>query len=80
MPAPPDNLQPSTLALFLDVDGTLLDIEDHPAGVQATPSLVELLARLSVGLNGALSLISGRPVAACFASSSRFVIEAEATL
>ena len=63
MPAPPDNLQPSTLALFLDVDGTLLDIEDHPAGVQATPSLVELLARLSVGLDGALSLISGRPVA-----------------
>jgi trehalose 6-phosphate phosphatase len=63
MPAPPDNLEPSTLALFLDVDGTLLDIEDHPARVRATPPLVDLLARLSAGLDGALSLISGRPVA-----------------
>ena len=63
MPAPPDNLEPSNLALFLDVDGTLLDIEDHPAGVQAEPFLVALLARLSAGLDGALSLISGRPVA-----------------
>ena len=63
MPAPPDNLEPSNLALFLDVDGTLLDIEDHPAGVQAEPLLVALLAHLSAGLDGALSLISGRPVA-----------------
>ena len=63
MPAPPDNLEPATLTLFLDVDGTLLDIEDDPAGVRATPPLVELLLRLSGGLDGALSLISGRPVA-----------------
>ena len=63
MPAPPENLVLSKLALFLDVDGTLLDIEDHPEGVRATSSLVELLQRLSAGLDGALSLISGRPVA-----------------
>lgn len=63
MPAPPDNLEPSDLALFLDVDGTLLDIEDHPAGVTAEPSLVALLGRLAAALDGALSLISGRPVA-----------------
>ncbi len=63
MPAPPDKLEPSNLALFLDVDGTLLDIEDHPAGVQADPRLVASLVRLSAGLDGALSLISGRPVA-----------------
>ena len=63
MPAPPDNLEPSGLALFLDVDGTLLDIEDHPSGVIADPSLVALLTRLSDGLGGALSLISGRSVA-----------------
>lgn len=63
MPAPPDNLETSNLALFLDVDGTLLDIEDHPAGVQADPGLVALLAQLSARLDGALSLISGRPVA-----------------
>ena len=63
MPAPPDNFEPSKLALFLDVDGTLLDIEDRPEAVHATDSLIELLARLSAGLGGALSLISGRPVA-----------------
>ena len=63
MPAPPDNPDPANLALFLDVDGTLLDIEDHPASVYADPALVALLQRLSKGLNGALSLISGRPVA-----------------
>ena len=63
MPAPPDNLEPSNLALFLDVDGTLLDIEDHPADVHADQDLITLLERLSRGLDGALSLISGRSVA-----------------
>ena len=63
MPAPPDKIEPSNLALFLDVDGTLLDIEDHPADVRADPALVALLTRLSNGLGGALSLISGRSVA-----------------
>ena len=62
MPAPPDNLEPSNLALFLDVDGTLLDIEDHPADVRADQALIALLGRLSQGLDGALSLISGRTV------------------
>jgi trehalose 6-phosphate phosphatase len=63
MPAPPDKFEPSRLALFLDVDGTLLDIEDHPAGVRANPALVTLLARLAGALGGALSLVSGRTVA-----------------
>ena len=63
MPAPPDNLDPSNLALFLDVDGTLLEIEDHPSDVWADPSLVEMLANISTGLGGAMSLISGRQIA-----------------
>lgn len=63
MPAPPDKLEPSDLALFLDVDGTLLDIEDHPAGVRAEPELIRLLTSLSAEAGGALSLISGRTVA-----------------
>ena len=63
MPAPPDNLDPSNLALFLDVDGTLLDIEDHPADVRADPSLVAMLSSISRRLGGALSLISGRQIA-----------------
>jgi trehalose 6-phosphate phosphatase len=63
MPAPPDNLELSNIALFLDVDGTLLDIEDHPAAVSADPALIALLERLSRALGGALSLISGRTLA-----------------
>ena len=63
MPAPPDNLELSNLALFLDVDGTLLDIEEHPADVRADQALIALLQRLSERLDGALSLISGRTVA-----------------
>jgi trehalose 6-phosphate phosphatase len=63
MPAPPDNLDPSNVALFLDVDGTLLEIEDHPSDVQADPSLVAMLASLANALDGAISLISGRQIA-----------------
>lgn len=63
MPAPPDKLEPTKLALFLDVDGTLLDIQDHPAGVRAEPALIRLLTSLSAATGGALSLISGRTVA-----------------
>ena len=63
MLAPPDNLDPSNFALFLDVDGTLLDIEDHPADVHADPALVEMLAHIASGLGGAMSLISGRLIA-----------------
>lgn len=63
MPAPPDKLHPSKHALFLDVDGTLLDIEDHPADVRADPSLLAMLSSISTGFGGALSLISGRPIA-----------------
>jgi trehalose 6-phosphate phosphatase len=63
MPAPPDKLEPSKLALFLDVDGTLLDIEDHPAGVRAEPALIRLLTSLSGAAGGALSLVSGRTIA-----------------
>ena len=63
MAAPPDNLDPSNLALFLDVDGTLLDIEDHPADVRADRPLVAMLAKISAGLGGAVSLISGRELA-----------------
>jgi trehalose 6-phosphate phosphatase len=63
MPAAPDNLDPSNLALFLDVDGTLLEIEDHPSDVWADPSLVAMLANIATGLGGAMSLISGRQIA-----------------
>lgn len=50
-------------ALFLDVDGTLLDIAPRPDAVHVPASLRTALARLHAGLDGALALVSGRPVA-----------------
>ncbi len=57
---------PATLdqswALFLDVDGTLLDIAEEPQGVAVPAHLRPDLAHLSATLGGALALISGRTV------------------
>ena len=50
------------MALFLDVDGTLLGIRDRPEDVVADAGLVALLDKLSVALGGALSLVSGRSI------------------
>lgn len=47
-------------ALFLDVDGTLLEIAETPQDVRVTESLKGLLNTLVLRLNGALALISGR--------------------
>lgn len=49
-------------ALFLDIDGTLLEFESHPELVRATRSLTQLLESVSSSLGGALALISGRPL------------------
>ena len=46
--------------LFLDVDGTLLEIADTPSAVVVDPSLNALIAAVSQRLNGALALVSGR--------------------
>lgn len=51
---------PSKCALFLDVDGTLLDIAPTPGEVVVPPDLPELLVRLSKGLDGALAILTGR--------------------
>jgi trehalose 6-phosphate phosphatase len=50
-------------ALFLDCDGTLVDIAPTPSDVRAPPGLAELLARLSKGLGGALAVLTGRQLA-----------------
>ncbi|MEE9545884.1 MAG: trehalose-phosphatase [Hyphomicrobium sp.] len=47
-------------ALFLDVDGTLLDIAATPDTVVVPEGLADLLGRLSEGLEGALAVITGR--------------------
>jgi trehalose 6-phosphate phosphatase len=50
------------LALFLDVDGTLLDLAARPGEVVTPAGLVTTLARAERKLAGALALISGRSI------------------
>lgn len=50
-------------ALFLDVDGTLLDIAARPEDVEVDPRLAGDLARVRARLDGAVALLSGRPLA-----------------
>lgn len=50
-------------ALFLDVDGTLLEIAETPQSVHVPDGLRQLLFRLSVHFDGALALVSGRTLA-----------------
>ena len=47
-------------ALFLDVDGTLLDIAETPDSVVVPPGLLGTLRRVNAALDGALALVSGR--------------------
>jgi len=50
-------------ALFLDFDGTLVDIAERPEAVVVDPGLPKTLTRLRESLGGALALVSGRPIA-----------------
>lgn len=61
----PDALPPwpSRPALFLDLDGTLLEIAEHPQHVMPTARLRALLPKLPVSTQGAVALISGRSIA-----------------
>ena len=52
-----------TSALFLDVDGTLLEIAARPELVVVPPDLPTLLGRLYRQLGGALAIVSGRSLA-----------------
>ncbi len=53
----------AALALFLDVDGTLLEIAPTPLSVRVDAGLDELLRALLLGTHGALALVSGRSIA-----------------
>lgn len=52
-----------TSALFLDLDGTLLEIAARPEQVMVPPGLPDLLAGLHRELDRALAIVSGRPLA-----------------
>jgi trehalose 6-phosphate phosphatase len=53
---------PGRIALFLDMDGTLLELAATPESVTVPGGLVELLRRLANGLGGALAIVTGRRI------------------
>ncbi|MBC5782873.1 trehalose-phosphatase [Ramlibacter sp. USB13] len=55
-------LHPSC-ALFLDFDGTMVDIAPHPDAVHVPEPLLAVLQEVKDYLQGAVAVISGRPIA-----------------
>ena len=49
-------------ALFLDIDGTLLELAPSPSAVAVDPQITALLPALSRALGGACALVTGRSV------------------
>lgn len=49
-------------ALFLDFDGTLIELAETPEAIRISPDLGPLLGRLRVRLNGRVAIVSGRSV------------------
>jgi trehalose 6-phosphate phosphatase len=62
LPPPPADLLDGA-SLFLDFDGTLVDIADTPDAVAVAEHVPSLLARLIDALDGRVAIVSGRPVA-----------------
>jgi trehalose 6-phosphate phosphatase len=50
-------------ALFLDFDGTLVDLAPTPEAVVVVPELVDALRVIRDRLDGRLAIVSGRPIA-----------------
>jgi trehalose 6-phosphate phosphatase len=50
-------------ALFLDFDGTLVELAATPDGIDPAPRLVPLLAGLQAALGGGLAIVTGRAIA-----------------
>jgi len=62
LPAPP-RVALNQTAIFLDVDGTLIEIAPTPESVVVPPDLVPMLQQLHHALDGALAIVSGRTIA-----------------
>ncbi len=60
--AEPPLLDFGTDALFLDFDGTLVELCDRPDAVHVPETLIDTLHALSDRLNGRLALVSGRAI------------------
>src|SRR5476649_2375055 len=48
--------------LFLDVDGTLIEVTDTPSQSRADPQIKSLLQEVAERLGGAVALVSGRKI------------------
>ena len=53
---------PGRVALFLDFDGTIVEIAERPQLVRVDPATLQLLAALADRLEGAVAIVSGRPI------------------
>lgn len=50
-------------ALFIDFDGTLVDLAPHPSAILVPAGLEAIVARLHRALDGAVAIVTGRPIA-----------------
>ena len=62
LPLPPVPGRGADWALYLDFDGTLCPLAAHPDQVRVDDGLRQLLARLHGALDGAVCILSGRPL------------------
>jgi trehalose 6-phosphate phosphatase len=63
LPAAPDLTTRSDVSLFLDFDGTLVDIAERHDAVVVEPALGRLVAALADRLDGRVAVVSGRSAA-----------------
>ncbi|MDW4500185.1 trehalose-phosphatase [Sulfitobacter sp. D35] len=60
---PPRELDLASHAFFLDFDGTLAPIVDHPDAVKLAPETAELVQRLADACDGGVAIVTGRALA-----------------
>ena len=60
---PPPPVLPDDAALFLDFDGTLVELAETPGAIEVPPALGPMLERLRRRLRGRLAIVSGRSLA-----------------
>lgn len=60
-PGAPPELEIETSSLFLDFDGTLVELADRPDRVAVDAALCALMAAAARRLDGRLAVVSGRP-------------------